>query len=111
MLRFNSSSSPIYVFVLASDGSSSIGAFVGIPIAISLVSFLTGALLVVLITCCCVRRRKKSSGQLQPSYIQPEQLQPSYIQSELSHVYSEVEIKRVDTLELKENVAYGPVRH
>lgn len=88
----------------------STGAAVGVPIAISLVSFLTGALLVVLIICYCVRRRK-TSGQLQPSNTQPEPLQPSYGQPELSHVYSEVEIKCVDTLELKENVAYGPVRH
>ena len=100
-----------FVLVLQSDsGSSGIGALVGILIATILVSFLIGALLVVLITCCCVRRRK-SSGQLQPSYIQPEQLQPSYSQSEPLDVYSEVKIKCVDTLELKENVAYGPVRH
>ena len=84
----------------------------GISIAISLVSFLAGALLVVLITCCCIRRRKKSSGQLQPSYGQPEPLQPFYSQPEPSHEYSEVEIKNIDTLEMKENVAYGPpVRH
>ena len=89
----------------------STGAAVGIPIAVFLVSFLIGAMLVVLITYCCVRRRKKSSGQLQPSYPQPEPLQPSYSQSELPHEYCEVEIKCVDTLELKENVAYGPVRH
>ena len=100
-----------FVLVLPSAGSSSIGVFVGILIAIFLVSFLLGTLLVILITCCCVRRRKKSSGQLQPSYIQPEQLQPSYSQSEPLHVYSEVEIKCADTLEMKENVAYGPVGH
>ena len=90
----------------------STGAAVGIPIAVFLVSFLIGALLVVLITYCCVRvRRKKSSGQLQPSCTQPEPLQPSYNQLELPHEYCEVEIKRADTLELKENVAYGPVGH
>ena len=77
----------------------STGAAVGVPIAISLVSFLTGALLVVLVTCCCVRRKKKSSGQLEVSYIQP------------SAIYSEVEPKQIDTMEMKENVAYGPVRH
>ena len=97
-----------FVLVLPSAGSLSIGAFVGILIAIFLVSFLLGTLLVILITCCCVRRRKKSSGQLQPSYIQPEQLQPSYSQSEPLHVYSEVEIKCAHTLEM-ENVAYGPM--
>ena len=79
-----------------------------ILIVISLVSFLAGALLVVLITCCCIKRIKKSSGQLQLPYGQPEPLQPSYNQSEPSHEYSEVEIKNIDTLEMKENVAYGP---
>ena len=88
---------------------SGTGSVMGISIAISLVSFLAGALLVVLITCCCIRRRKKkSSGQLQVSYGQPEPLQPSYNQPELPHEYCEVEIKNIDTLEMKENVAYGP---
>ena len=87
---------------------SGTGSVVGISIAISLVSFLAGALLVVLITCYCGRRRKKSSGQLQPSYGQPEPLQPSYSQPEPLYEYSEVEIKNIDTLEMKENVAYGP---
>ena len=86
----------------------STGAAVGIPISTSLVSFFAGALLVVLITCYCGRRRKKSSGQLQPSYGQPEPLQPSYSQPEPLYEYSEVEIKNIDTLEMKENVAYGP---
>ena len=102
--------SPFVLVVQSDRGSSGIGALVGILIATILVSFLIGTLLVVFITCCCVRRRK-SSGQLQPSYIRPEQLQPSYSQSEPLAVYSEVEIKHVDTFELKENVAYGPVRH
>ena len=80
----------------------STGAAVGVSIAISLVSFLTGALLVILITCCCVRRRKKkSSGQLQ--------LEVSYMQP--SPIYSEVEPKQLDTMEMNENVSYGPVRH
>ena len=79
----------------------STGAAVGVPIAISLVSFLAGVLLVVLIICCCVRRKKKSSGQLQ--------LEVSYIQP--SPIYSEVEPKQLDTMEMNENVAYGPVRH
>ena len=80
----------------------STGAAVGVPIAISLVSFLTGALLVILITCCCVRRRKKkSSGQMQ--------LEVSYMQP--SPIYSEVEPKQLDTMEMNENVSYGPVRH
>ena len=79
----------------------STGAAVGVPIAISLVSFLTGALLVILITCCCARRKKKASGQLQ--------LEVSYIQP--SPIYSEVEPKQLDTMEMNENVAYGPVRH
>ena len=79
----------------------STGAAVGVPTAISLVSFLTGALLVILITCCCARRKKKASGQLQ--------LEVSYIQP--SPIYSEVEPKQLDTMEMNENVAYGPVRH
>ena len=79
----------------------STGAAVGVPIAISLVPFLTGALLVILITCCCVRRKKKCSGQLQ--------LEVSYIQP--SPIYSEVEQKQLDTMEMKENVSYGPVKH
>ena len=77
----------------------STGAAVGIPISTSLVSFFAGALLVVLITCYCGRRRKKNTGQLQPSHMHP------------SPIYSEVEPKQLDLLEMKENVAYGPVRH
>ena len=79
----------------------STGAAVGVPIAISLVSFLTGALLVVLITCCCVKKKKKSSGQLQ--------LEVSYMQP--SPIYSEVEPKQLDTMEMNQNVSYGPVKH
>ena len=77
----------------------STGAAVGIPIAISLGSFFAGALLVVLIICYCGKRKKKSTGQLQVSYAHP------------SPIYSEVEPKQLDTLEMNENVAYGPVRH
>ena len=79
----------------------STGAAVGVPIAISLVSFLTGALLVVLITCCCVKKKRKSSGQLQ--------LEVSYMQP--SPIYSEVEPKQLDTMEMNQNVSYGPVKH
>ena len=73
----------------------SAGIIVGISIIIFLVSFSAGALLAALITyCCCVRRREKSSGQPQVS-------------SSEAPVYDEVV---AGELELKENVAYGPVK-
>ena len=75
------------------------GTVVGISITIFLVSFSAGVMLAALITYWCVRRRGKSSGQqhLPPS----EEPQPA-------PVYDEVGAGK---LEMKENVAYGPVRH
>ena len=71
------------------------GAAVGISVTIFLVSFSAGALLATLITyCCCVRGKGESSG-----------LGSGDLQS--ATVYDEVGTGR---LELKENVAYGPVR-
>ena len=75
-------------------GGLSAGTIVGISIIIFLVSFSAGVLLAALITyCCCVKRREKSSGQPQVS-------------SSEAPVYDEVV---AGELELKENVAYGPV--
>ena len=74
------------------------GAAVGISITIFLVSFSAGAVLAALITYCCMRRRGKSSGQ--PHLSPSEGPLPA-------PVYDEV---GTDKLELKENVAYGPVR-
>ena len=75
------------------------GTIVGISVSIFLVSFCAGALLAALITYCCVRRRKKNSGQPHPSSSEGPQPAP---------VYDEVGAGK---LELKENVAYGPVGH
>ena len=76
----------------------SVGAAVAISVVLSsLVSFSTGALLAVLLTYCCVRRRKKSSWR--PHLTSLEDTQPA-------PVYDEVGAGK---LELKENVAYGPV--
>ena len=70
---------------------------VGVSITIFLVSFSAGAMLATLIIFCCVRRRRKSNGQ--PHLTPSEDPQPA-------PVYDEVV---ADKLELKENVAYGPV--
>ena len=93
----------------------SAGAAVGISITIFLVSFSAGAMLATLITyCCCVRRRTgKSSGQqhLPPS----EGPQPAPVYDEV--VAGKLEVKEnvaygpVDTLEMKQNPSYGPVGH
>ena len=60
-------------------------------------SFSTGVLLTTLITYCCVGRRGKSSGK--PHSTPSEDTQPA-------PVYDEVV---AGELELRENVAYGPV--
>ena len=70
---------------------------VALSIAVFLVSFSAGVLLATLIIFCCVRRRKKSSGQ--PHLPPSEHTQPV-------PVYDEVGAGK---LELKENLAYGPV--
>ena len=90
------------------------GTIVGISITIFLVSFSTGALLAALITyCCCVRRRRKSSGQSHPSPLESPHPAPLYDEV----VVGKLEVKEnvaygpVETLEMKRNLSYGPVRH
>ena len=87
---------------------------VALSIAVFLVSFSAGALLATLIIFCCVRgRRGKSSGQqhLPPS----EGLQPIPVYDEVGA--GKLELKEnlaygpVDTLEMKRNPSYGPVGH
>ena len=93
----------------------SVGAAVAISVVLSsLVSFSVGALLAALITyCCCVRRRGKSSGQPHPS--PSEGPQPAPVYDEV--VAGKLEVKEnvaygpVETLEMKQNPSYGPVRH
>ena len=93
----------------------SVGTAVAISVVISsLVSFSAGALLAALLTyCCCVRRRGKSSGQ---PYLPPsEDPQPAPVYDEV--VAGQLEVKEnvaygpVETLEMKQNPSYGPVRH
>ena len=90
------------------------GAVVGISITIFLVSFSAGALLAALITyCCCVRRRQKRCGQPQPSPLESPHPAPLYDEV----VAGKLEVKEnvacgpVETLEMKQNPSYGPVRH
>ena len=75
----------------------SAGAAVGISVTIFLVSFSVGALLATLIIYCCMRGRGKSSGKLHSTSSEGPQPAP---------VYDEVGAGK---LELKGNVAYGPV--
>ena len=90
------------------------GAVVGISVTIFLVSFSVGALLAAVITyCCCVRRREKSSGQPHPSPSEGPQPAPLYDEV----IAGKLEVKEnvaygpVDALEMKKNPSYGPVRH
>ena len=92
----------------------SVGTAVAISVVISsLVSFSAGALLAALLTYCCVRRRAKSSGQPHPS--SSEGPQPAPVYDEV--VAGQLEVKEnvaycpVETLEMKQNPSYGPVRH
>ena len=93
----------------------SVGATVAISVVLSsLVSFSVGALLAALMTyCCCVRGRKKSSGQ--PHHSLSEAPQPAPLYDEV--VADKLEVKEniaygpVDTLEMKQNPSYGPVGH
>ena len=104
-----------YSFSGASAMAISVGAAVAISVVLSsLVSFSAGALLAALITyCCCVRRRGKSSGQSHPS--PSEGPQPAPVYDEV--VAGKLEVKQnvaygpVETLEMKQNPSYGPVRH
>jgi len=90
------------------------GTVVGISITIFLVSFSAGALLAALIGYCCyVRRRGKSSEQ--PCLPPSEGLQPAPLYDEV--VAGKLEVREnvaygpVDTLEMKQNPSYGPVQH
>ena len=90
------------------------GAVVGISFTIFLVSFSVGALLAAVITyCCCVRRRQKSSEQPHPSPLESPHPAPLYDEV----VAGKLEVKEnvaygpVDALEMKKNPSYGPVRH
>ena len=93
----------------------SVGTAVAISVVLSsLVSFSAGALLAALLTyCCCVRRRGKSSGEPHPS--SSEGPQPAPVYDEV--VAGKLEVKEniaygpVETLEMKQNPSYGPVRH
>ena len=92
----------------------SVGAAVAISVVVSsLVSFSAGALLAALITYCCVKKRGKSSGQSHPS--PSEGPQPAPVYDEV--VAGKLEVKQnvaygpVETLEMKQNPSYGPVRH
>ena len=76
------------------------GAVVGVSITIFLLSFTLGALLAAII--CGLRWRGKSSRQPHPSPSEGPQPGP---------VYEAVEEHPVDMLELKDNIAYGPVGH
>ena len=92
----------------------SAGAVVGISIIIFLVSFSAGALLATLITyCCCVRRRGKSSEQPHPSSSEGPHPVPLYDEVGASklEVKENVAYGPVDTLEMKQNPSYGPVQH
>ena len=93
----------------------SVGAAVAISVVLSsLVSFSVGVLLATFLAyCCCVRRRGKSSGQ--PHLTSSEDLQPAPLYDEV--VAGKLEVKEnvaygpVDTLEMKQNPSYGPVGH
>ena len=91
----------------------SAGAAVGISVTIFIVSFSAGALLTALITYCCVRGRAESSGQ--PHLTLSESHQPAPVYDEV--VTGKLELKEnvaygpVDKLEMKQNPSYGPVRH
>ena len=91
----------------------SVGAAVAISVFLSsLVSFSAGTLLAALLTY-CVRRRQKSSGQPHPS--PSEDPQPAPVYDEV--VAGKLEVKEnvaygpVETLEMKQNPSYGPVQH
>ena len=89
----------------------SVGATVAVSVVLSsLVSFSAGAVMAALITYCCVRRRK-SSGQ---PYLSPSE-DPSPVYDEV--IPRKLELKEnvaygpVDTLDMKQNPSYGPVGH
>ena len=91
----------------------SAGAVVGISTTIFLVSFSAGGLLAALITYCCCVRRGKSSGQPHPSSSEGPQPAPLYdeVGAGKLEVKENVAYGPVDKLEMKQNPSYGPVRH
>ena len=91
----------------------SAGAVVGISITICLVFFSAGALLTALITYCCCVKRGKSSGQPHPSTSEGPQPAPLYdeVGAGKLEVKENVAYGPVETLEMKQNPSYGPVQH
>ena len=90
------------------------GAVVGISVTIFLVSFSVGALLAALLTySCCVRKRQKSSGQPHPSPLESPHPAPLYdkVVAGKLEVKENVAYGPVDKLEMKQNPSYGPVGH
>ena len=95
----------------ATRGQSA-GIVVGISIAISMVSFSAGVLLATLIMFCCrVRGRGKNSEQ--PHLTPSEDPQPTPVYDEVGagklEVKENVAYGPVETLEMKQNPSYGPV--
>ena len=90
----------------------SAGAVVGISVTIFIVSFSAGALLTALLTYCCVRRGK-SSGQPHPSSSEGPHPVPVYdeVRASKLEVKQNVAYGPVETLEMKQNPSYGPVGH
>ena len=95
----------------ATAGLSAVAA-VGISVTIFLVSFSAGALLTAVITYCCVRR-EKSSGQPHPTPSQSHQPTPLYdeVGAGKLELKENIAYGPVDKLEMKQNPSYGPVRH
>ena len=89
------------------------GTIVGISIAIFLVSFSAGALLAALLTYCYCVRRGKSSGQPHPSSSEGPQPAPLYDEVGAGKLELKENVAHgpVETLEMKRNPSYGPVGH
>ena len=91
----------------------SAGIVVGISITIFLMSFSAGVLLAALTTYCCMRSTVKSSGK--PHLTPSEDPQPAPVYDEVGagklEVKENVAYGPVDTLEMKQNPSYGPVGH
>ena len=90
----------------------SAGTAVGISITIFLVSFSVGVVLATFITYCCVRRRK-SSGKRHSTPSEGPQPAPVYdeVGAGKLELKENVAYGPVDKLEMKQNPSYGPVRH
>ena len=92
----------------------SVGAAVAISVVLSsLVSFSVGALLAALLTYCCCVRIKKSSGKPHLTPSEDTQAAPVYdeVGASMLEVKENVAYGPVDTLEMKQNPSYGPVGH